>query len=379
MSPGGDICGHVRRWARAFAAWRLGERVSCQSRALLRPLPRLPGRSRQSLPRFSHAGRAYAGRLAELVVVPAANMVPAPRAPVPLATRRWRRCPSPSSPPGRCWSTRQCCAGGRRCWCWAAGSGVGVGGHPDRQALRRARHRRRRRPTRSCRGARPGRRRHHRLRTPKMVAAVKRLTGPPRRRRGGRARRAPPPSRKSVVACARGGRIVTCGATDGYEPVEPAPRFLAPAVHPGLHPGAQVAAFRGRRVDRGGAAPPRGGPGVAPSGYAAAHRLLEAREVFRQDRPGGPGGLRRDDPFEAELDGGGAVPRPGRRPRRRPRPARHPSPCGPPLATSCARPGCRPSAPRVGFQDRRALPIGVRRSGQPDRDHPVTTWMRQAG
>src|SRR5439155_26612376 len=51
-----------------------------------------------------------------------------------------------------------------------------------------------------------------------IVAAVKRLTG----RRGAdvvveHVGAATFP--KSVVACARGGRIVTCGATDGYEPV----------------------------------------------------------------------------------------------------------------------------------------------------------------
>ena len=51
-----------------------------------------------------------------------------------------------------------------------------------------------------------------------VAEEVKRLTGGRGRRRGHRARGRRRPSPTAVRACAKGGRIVTCGATAGHEP-----------------------------------------------------------------------------------------------------------------------------------------------------------------
>ena len=55
---------------------------------------------------------------------------------------------------------------------------------------------------------------HH---TQDVAEEIKRLTEPARRRRRGRARRRRRPGPQSVRSLARGGRLVTCGATTGHD------------------------------------------------------------------------------------------------------------------------------------------------------------------
>jgi NADPH:quinone reductase-like Zn-dependent oxidoreductase len=168
-------------------------------------------------PDYKMLGEQTWGGLAEYVVVPAANLVPAPRARVPLDDAALASIPTTFMTVWQMLVDKARIQQGETVLVIAAGSGVGVAAiqiaklwgarviatasTDEKLAAARAL------------GADDGI--NHA--TSEIVAEVKRLTG----RRGADIvvdHVGTPTFAKSVVACAKGGRIVVCGATAGYEP-----------------------------------------------------------------------------------------------------------------------------------------------------------------
>jgi NADPH:quinone reductase-like Zn-dependent oxidoreductase len=216
---GGDVCGVVS----ALGAGVRGI-VSEGERVVLNPglscgrcAACLAGRD-NFCPEYRLLGEQTRGGQAEYVVVPAANLVPAPRDRVPLDDTELAAVPVSFLTAWQMLVDRAQIRQGETVLVLAAGSGVGaaaiqiaklwgarvIATASTEEKLASAR--------------RLGADETIDHATADIVAEVKRLTG----RRGadivvehvGAATFA-----KSVVACARGGRIVTCGATAGYEPV----------------------------------------------------------------------------------------------------------------------------------------------------------------
>jgi NADPH:quinone reductase-like Zn-dependent oxidoreductase len=169
-------------------------------------------------PDYKMLGEQTWGGLAEYVVVPAANLVPAARARVPLDDAALASIPIAFITAWQMLVDRAGIRQGETVLVVAAGSGVGIAAvqiaklygarviatasTDDKLAAARAL------------GADEGI--NHA--TTDIVAEVKRLTG----RRGADIvvdHVGTPTFGKSVVACAKGGRLVVCGATAGYEPV----------------------------------------------------------------------------------------------------------------------------------------------------------------
>jgi NADPH:quinone reductase-like Zn-dependent oxidoreductase len=215
---GGDVCGTVSGLGAGVSGVALGERVvlnpglSCGRCAAC-----LAGRD-NFCPDYQMLGEQIWGGLAEYVVVPAANLVPVPRASVPLDDAELAAVPIAFITAWQMLVDRAQLKQGETVLVLAAGSGVGsaaiqiaklwgarviaTASTDDKLARARALG-----ADEVINHARAD-----------IVAEVKRLTA----RRGAdivveHVGAATFP--KSVVACARGGRIVTCGATDGYEPV----------------------------------------------------------------------------------------------------------------------------------------------------------------
>jgi NADPH:quinone reductase-like Zn-dependent oxidoreductase len=215
---GGDVCGTVSALGAGVSGVAEGERVvlnpglSCGRCAAC-----LSGRD-NFCPDYQMLGEQVWGGLAEFVVVPAANLVPAPRASVPLDDAELAAVPIAFITAWQMLVDRAQLRQGETVLVLAGGSGVGsaaiqiaklwgarvIATASTDEKLARAR----------ALGADEVI--NHAQAD--IVAEVKRLTG----RRGAdivveHVGAATFP--KSVVACARGGRIVTCGATDGHEPV----------------------------------------------------------------------------------------------------------------------------------------------------------------
>jgi NADPH:quinone reductase-like Zn-dependent oxidoreductase len=215
---GGDVCGQVAAIGAGVRGVTPGERV------LLNPGISC-GRCRACLsgrdnfcPEFNLLGEHRWGGCAELVVVPAANLVPVPASQVPLDDTALAAVPIAFITAWQMLVDRAVVRPGETVLVLAAGSGVGtaaiqiaklfgarvIATASTTEKLERARQ--------------LGADELINYRTDDLVSEVKRLTN----RRGvdvvvehvGAATFG-----KSVVACARGGRIVTCGATDGFEPV----------------------------------------------------------------------------------------------------------------------------------------------------------------
>jgi NADPH:quinone reductase-like Zn-dependent oxidoreductase len=218
---GGDVCGTVSALGAGVAR---GPGVAEGERVVLNPglscgrcVACLGGRD-NFCPDYRMLGEQTWGGQAEYVVVPAANLVPVPRATVALADTDLAAVPIAFITAWQMLVDRAQLRQGETVLVLAAGSGVGsaaiqiaklwgarviaTASTDEKLAAARAL------------GADEVIN-HARA---ELVAEVKRLTG----RRGAdvvveHVGAATFP--KSVVACARGGRIVTCGATDGYEPV----------------------------------------------------------------------------------------------------------------------------------------------------------------
>src|SRR5262245_34481156 len=215
---GGDVCGTVAALGAGARGVAEGDRVlvnpglSCGHCAAC-----LAGRD-TFCPEYRLLGEQEWGGQAEYVVVPAANLVPVPRATVPLDDAELAAIPITFITVWHMLVERAQIRQGETVLVLAAGSGVGTAAIQiaklwGARVIATA-------STDEKLAAARGLGADETINHAKddIVAEVKRLTG----RRGadivvehvGAATFA-----KSVVACARGGRIVLCGATAGYEPV----------------------------------------------------------------------------------------------------------------------------------------------------------------
>ena len=218
---GGDVCGVVSALGagvRSMTGAAEGDRV------LLNPgiscgrcVACLSGRD-NFCPDYQMLGEQRWGGLAEYVVVPAANLVPAPRAQLALDDAQLASIPIAFITAWQMLVDRARIQQGETILILAAGSGVGTASIQIAK-LFGARVIATASTDEKLAAARAlGADETINHATSDIVAEVKRLTG----RRGadivvdhlGAATFG-----KSVVACAKGGRIVVCGATAGYEPV----------------------------------------------------------------------------------------------------------------------------------------------------------------
>ena len=159
------------------------------------------------------------GGCAECVVVPRANLVPVPRATVPLDDTALAAVPIAFITAWQMLVDRAVLRQGETVLVLAAGSGVGTAADPDREAVRRARDRDRvDRRAKLPRARALGADDVINYRTERDGGGGQATHRSPRRRRRRRARRRGHVS--EVGGRGRtGGRIVTCGATDGFETV----------------------------------------------------------------------------------------------------------------------------------------------------------------
>jgi NADPH:quinone reductase-like Zn-dependent oxidoreductase len=215
---GSDVCGFVATLGPGVRGVAEGDRVvvnpglSCgRCRACLSGQDNL-------CPDYRLLGEQTWGGLAEYVVVPAANLVPAPRATVPLEDTELAALPIAFITAWQMLVDRAQIRQGETVLVVAAGSGVGTaavqiaklwGARVIATASTEAK-------LAAARLLGADETINHA--DADIVAEVKRMTG----RRGAdivvdHVGEATFP--KSVVACARGGRIVVCGATSGHEPV----------------------------------------------------------------------------------------------------------------------------------------------------------------
>ncbi len=218
--PGGDVCGVISALGAGVAP---RPELAEGDRVLLNPglsCGRCPAclDGRDNLcPEFRLLGEHVWGGQAEYVVVPAANLVAAPRGRVPLDDTALASLPITFTTAWQMLIDRARVRPGETVLVVAAGSGVGVAAIQIAK-LHGARVLAAASTDAKLAAARAlGADETINLTTGDLVAEVKRLTG----RRGadiivdhvGTATFG-----KAVVACARGGRIVICGATSGYEP-----------------------------------------------------------------------------------------------------------------------------------------------------------------
>ncbi|HXJ19758.1 MAG TPA: zinc-binding dehydrogenase [Polyangia bacterium] len=216
---GGDVCGVVAALGPGVAA-RPG--VGVGDRVLVNPglscgrcVACLDGRD-NLCPEFRMVGEQTWGGQAEELVVPAQNLVPVPRDRVPLDDAQLASIPTVFMTAWQMLVDRAEIRQGETVLVLAAGSGVGsaavqiaklYGARVIATASTDAK-------LASARALGADETINHQ--TADLVAEVKRLTG----RRGAdivfeHVGAATFP--KSIVACAKGGRVVTCGATAGYE------------------------------------------------------------------------------------------------------------------------------------------------------------------
>jgi NADPH:quinone reductase-like Zn-dependent oxidoreductase len=215
---GGDACGTVSALGAGARGVAEGDRVLINPGISCGHCPAcLSGRD-NLCPEYRLLGEQSWGAQAEYVVVPAANLVPVPRATVPLDDTELAALPIVFITAWHMLVERAQIRQGETVLVLAAGSGVGsaaiqiaklwgarvIATASSDEKLAAAR---RLGADETINHARAD-----------VVAEVKRLTG----RRGAdivveHVGAATFPA--SVVSCARGGRIVTCGATSGFEPV----------------------------------------------------------------------------------------------------------------------------------------------------------------
>jgi NADPH:quinone reductase-like Zn-dependent oxidoreductase len=219
--PGGDLCGVISALGpgvKAMPDRAAGDRVLVNpSLSCGRCAACLAGRD-TFCPEWKMLGEQTQGGQAEYVVVPAANLVPAPRARVPLDDAQLAAIPTVFMTAWQMLVERAAIQQGETVLVIAAGSGVGTaaiqiaklyGARVIATASTDAK-------LSAARALGADETINHA--TADIAAEVKKLTG----RRGadivvdhvGGAT-----FEKSILAAARGGRIVICGATAGHEPV----------------------------------------------------------------------------------------------------------------------------------------------------------------
>lgn len=280
---GGDVCGVVSELGAGLAA-RAGAAVG--DRVLVNPgiscgrcVACLDGRD-NFCPDYQMIGEQTWGGEAEYLVVPAQNLVPAPRDRIALDDAALAALPISFLTAWQMLVDRAQIRQGETVLVLAAGSGVGsaaiqiaklYGARVIATASTDAK-------LEAARALGADEAINHT--TTELVAEVKRLTG----RRGvdivvehvGAAT-----FPKSVVACAKGGRIVTCGATAGFEPV----LNLRHVFWRQLSILGSTMASKGRLFQildlvAAGRLRPIVHRVMPLADIAAAHRLLESRETF---------------------------------------------------------------------------------------------------
>jgi NADPH:quinone reductase-like Zn-dependent oxidoreductase len=215
---GGDVCGVVSALGQGVTGVTEGDRVVLNPGMSCGHCPACLGGRDQFCPDFRMLGEQTWGGQAEYVVVPQANIVPVPREKVALSDEQIAAVPIAFITAWQMLVDRAQIRQGETVLVLAAGSGVGsaaiqiaklwgarvitTASTDEKLAAARA----------------LGADETINHTKTEIVAEVKRLTG----RRGADiviehvgASTFP----KSIVAAAKGGRIVTCGATDGFEPV----------------------------------------------------------------------------------------------------------------------------------------------------------------
>ncbi len=280
---GGDVCGVVAELGPGVApraGCAVGDRVlvnpgiSCGRCAAC-----LGGRD-NFCPDYRMIGEQAWGGLAEYLVMPAQNLVPAPRERVPLDDAQLAALPTVFMTAWQMLVERAQIRQGETVLVLAAGSGVGTaaiqiaklyGARVIATASTDAK-------LTAARALGADETINHA--TADLVAEVKRLTG----RHGAdivveHVGAATFP--KSVVACAKGGRIVTCGATAGFEPV----LNLRHVFWRQLSILGSTMASKGRLFEildlvAAGRLRPVVHQVLPLDQIAAAHRLLESRETF---------------------------------------------------------------------------------------------------
>lgn len=214
--PGGDVCGRVSALGAGVRDVALGLRVSVN--------PGLScGRCHACLDghdnlcdSFKMLGEHTPGGMAEYVVVPATNLVPAAEEVVPLSDTQLAAVPISFITAWQMLVDKAAVRRGETVLVLGAGSGVGVAAIQiaklfGARVIAAASTERKLAAARAL-----GADDTIDYVTEELVAAMKRLTG----RRGADVvveHTGASTFAKSVVICARGGRIVTCGATDGHE------------------------------------------------------------------------------------------------------------------------------------------------------------------
>ncbi|HXT98079.1 MAG TPA: zinc-binding dehydrogenase [Polyangia bacterium] len=280
---GGDVCGVVAELGPGVAA-----RAGCEvgDRVLVNPglscgrcQACLSGRD-NFCPDYRMIGEQTWGGEAEVLVVPAQNLVPAPRDRIALDDAQLAALPTVFMTVWQMLVERAQIRLGETVLVLAAGSGVGTAAiqvaklHGARVIATASTDAK----LAAARALGADETINHA--TGDLVAEVKRLTG----RRGAdivveHVGAATFP--KSVVACAKGGRIVTCGATAGFEPV----LNLRHVFWRQLSILGSTMASKGRLFDivdlvAAGRLKPVVHRVFPLEEVAAAHRLLESRETF---------------------------------------------------------------------------------------------------
>jgi len=280
---GGDVCGVVAALGPGVAA-RPG--VAVGDRVLVNPglscgrcAACLDGRD-NLCPEYRMVGEQTLGGQAEALVVPAQNLVPAPRDRVPLDDAQLASIPTVFMTAWQMLVDRAQIRQGETVLVLAAGSGVGsaavqvaklYGARVIATASTEAK-------LAAARALGADDTINHE--TADLVAEVKRLTG----RRGAdivfeHTGAATFP--KSVVACARGGRIVTCGATAGHEaPLNLRHVFWRQLSIMGSTMASKSRLFSLLELFAAGRLRPVVDQVFSLNDVAAAHRRLESRAVF---------------------------------------------------------------------------------------------------
>ena len=214
--PGGDVCGTISDLGAGVGGCSVGDRVVVNPGLSCGRCRLCLGGQDNLCPDFRMLGEHVPGGMAEYVVVPATNVVAVPRDRVRLGDAELAAIPISFMTAWQMLVDKAVLRHGETVLVLGAGSGVGVAAIQiaklfGARVLAAASTDRKLAAARSL-GA------DDLINTAneELVAAVKRLTA----RRGADVvveHTGAVSFAKSVVACARGGRIVTCGATDGYE------------------------------------------------------------------------------------------------------------------------------------------------------------------
>ncbi|HVZ86378.1 MAG TPA: zinc-binding dehydrogenase [Polyangia bacterium] len=280
---GGDVCGVVAESGAGVAprpGCNVGDRVLVNPGLSCGRCPAcLSGRD-NFCPDYRMTGEQTWGGQAELLVVPAQNLVPAPRDRVPLDDAQLASLPTSFMTAWQMLVERAQIRLGETVLVLAAGSGVGVAAIQIAKLYGARVIATASTDTKLAASRALGADEVINHTTAEIVAEVKRITG----RRGAdivveHVGAATFP--KAVVAAARGGRIVTCGATTGFEPILNLRHvFWRQLSILGSTMASKARLFEILDLVAGGRLRPVVDQVLPLGQVAAAHRLLESRQAF---------------------------------------------------------------------------------------------------